>query len=59
MELAQQISGDVPGSQAFLGSLQDATTELWQRLSSDEQEEYAETAKDWSENAPPNHIQAR
>ena len=59
MELAQELSGCAPGSQEFLGSLQPATTHLWNELSTEEQESYAETARDWSENAPPNHIQSR
>ena len=59
MDLAQEISGGTPGSQAFLGSLQPATTRLWNELSIEEQEQYGETARDWSENAPPNHIQSR
>jgi hypothetical protein len=59
MELAQQISRTAPGTQEFLGSLQPATTRLWNELSAEEQERYAETARDWSDNAPPNHIQSR
>ncbi|KAF8262889.1 hypothetical protein EI94DRAFT_1808105 [Lactarius quietus] len=49
MELTQQISGGVPGSQAFLGALQDATTQLWKELPAEEQECYAELAKEWSD----------
>ena len=59
MELAKQISGSAPGTQEFLGSLQPATTHLWNELSAEEQEGYAETARDWSENTPPNYIQSR
>jgi len=58
-ELTQQISGGVPGSQAFLGALQDATTQLWKTLSSEEQEKYRELAKVWSNDRPPKHIQAK
>jgi hypothetical protein len=59
MALAQEMSGGAPGSQAFLGTLQDATTRLWKKLSIEEEERYAEVAKDWSENAPPKGIQAK
>jgi hypothetical protein len=37
MELAQEMSGGAPGSQAFLGALQDATTRLWKKLSIEEE----------------------
>jgi len=53
------LSGGAPGSQAFLGALQDATTSLWKKLSSEEQEPYAEIAKEWSEDRPPRDIQAK
>jgi hypothetical protein len=56
---AEEMSGALPGSQAFLGSLQDATTKLWTRLPSEEQDVFASLAKKWSEEAPPPHIQAR
>ena len=59
MEHAQDISGGVPGSQAFLGALQDAITQFWNELSTDDVEKYEEMARDWSENAPPHHIQSR
>jgi hypothetical protein len=59
MELAQEMSGGVPGSKAFLGALQDATTQLWKDLSTEEQGDYAEIAKEWSDNSPPKDIQAR
>jgi hypothetical protein len=53
----RQISGDTPGSQAYLGALQDATTHLWKELACDEQEKYAQLAKEWSDDKPPKHIQ--
>lgn len=59
MKEAAVMSGARPGSQAFLGSLQDATSKLWKELSDKDQEEYAETASEWSDNAPPPKIQAR
>lgn len=59
MKKAEQMSGSKPGSQAFLGALQDATTKLWKRLSAEDQAEYAVLAKEWSEDAPPPKIQAR
>jgi hypothetical protein len=59
MELAQEMSGGAPGSQAFLGALQDATTQLWKKVSIEEQERFAEIAQDWSENGPPKGIQAK
>jgi hypothetical protein len=37
---AEDMSGAPPGSQAFLGSLQDATTKLWKRLSEADQQIY-------------------
>src|SRR6266571_3848984 len=58
-QLAQELSGGAPGSQAFLGSLQDATTQLWKRLTIEEQDSYGDIAKDWSNNVPPRGIQAR
>ncbi|KAH9035919.1 hypothetical protein EDB85DRAFT_1889093 [Lactarius pseudohatsudake] len=58
-KLAQRMSGGNPGSQAFLGALQDATTSLWKKLSIEEQEQYAEIAKEWSEDRPPRDIQAK
>jgi hypothetical protein len=59
MELAQEMSGCAPGTPKFLSSLQVATTHLWDDLSVEDQEHYAEMARDWSENAPPDHIQSR
>ena len=56
---AEEMSGSPPGSQAFLGCLQDATTRLWKMLSEDEQDLYARLARKWSGNAPPPDIQAR
>ena len=59
MAHAQDISGGAPGSQAFLGALQDATTHFWNDLSTDDVEMYEDMVRDWSENAPPHHIQSR
>jgi len=56
---AEEMSGAPPGSQAFLGSLQDATTRLWARLLLEEQDVFTRLAKKWSEEAPPPDIQAR
>jgi hypothetical protein len=58
-ELTKKMSGGAPGSQAFLGALQDATTSLWKKLSDEEQEQYADIAKEWSEDRPPKQIQAK
>jgi len=57
--LAQEMSGAAPGSQAYLGALQNATTHFWKDLSEEEQDEYEDMARDWSENGPPSHIQTR
>ena len=57
--LTGQISGGVPGSQAYLGALQNATTQLWKKLSTKEQEFYVDLAKEWSDRKPPKHIQAK
>ncbi|KAH8982114.1 hypothetical protein EDB86DRAFT_3086427 [Lactarius hatsudake] len=59
MELAKKMSGGIPGSQAFLGALQDAMTSLWRKLSSEGQEPYVEIAKEWSEDKPPRDVQAK
>ncbi|KAH8993208.1 hypothetical protein EDB86DRAFT_2830155 [Lactarius hatsudake] len=59
MRLAKEVSGGAPGSQEFLGALQDATTQLWKDLPIEEQERYAHIAKEWSENALPKGIQAK
>ncbi|KAI9428746.1 hypothetical protein BJY52DRAFT_1200808 [Lactarius psammicola] len=55
----EQMSGAHPGSQAFLGSLQDATTKIWSTLSAEDQQRYSNLATRWSDDAPPPHIQAR
>lgn len=57
--LTGQISRGVPGSQAYLGALQDVTTQLWKKLSPERQEFYADLAKEWSDEKPPRHIQAK
>jgi hypothetical protein len=59
MDLTQKMSGGAPGSQAFLGALQDATTRLWKELPSEEQERYADIGKEWSDDRPPKDIQAK
>lgn len=59
MAHAQDMSGGTPGSQAFLGALQDAITLFWNDLSTDDVDMYEEMARDWSENGPPHHIQSR
>ncbi|KAH9069394.1 hypothetical protein EDB83DRAFT_2314420 [Lactarius deliciosus] len=59
LELAKEESGTEPGHSAFLGALQDATTTLWNELSVEDQEEYVNAAKEWSEKTPPKHIQSR
>jgi hypothetical protein len=59
MELTQKRSGGFPGSQAFLGALQDVTTDLWITLSDEEQDAYAAMAKKWSEDRPPKEVQAK
>ena len=56
---AQKMAGAPPGSQAFLGCLQDATTKLWKRLPPGNQQVYANLAKKWSDEFPPPNIQAR
>ena len=58
-ELTGLISRGVSGSQVYLGSLQNVTTELWSRLSAEEQESYADLAREWSNRQPPKHIQAK
>lgn len=57
--LAQDWSGGAPGSQEFMGALQKATTSLWNEVSPEEKERYAEMAKDWTRNGPPRFIQAK
>jgi hypothetical protein len=59
LRLATEVSGTEPGHPGFLGAFQDALTTLWNELSPDDQEEYAQAAKEWSEDAPPSHIQSR
>ncbi|KAH8982338.1 hypothetical protein EDB86DRAFT_3086166 [Lactarius hatsudake] len=59
LELAKDVSGTEPGHSGFLGALQDATTALWNELSAEDQEEYVNAAKEWSEKTPPKHIQSR
>jgi hypothetical protein len=56
---AEDMSGAPPGSQAFLGSLQDATTKLWGRLSAADQQSFSNLARKWSEEAPPPNVQSR
>ena len=58
-ELMGHISIGVPGSWVYLGSLQNVTTELWNRLSTEKQDSYANLAKEWSDRQPPKHIQAK
>ena len=58
-QLTGQISGGAPGSRAYLRALQNATTQLWKKLSAEEQQSYADLAKEWSEKQPPRHIQAK
>ena len=55
----EMVSGDKPGSPAFLGALQDVITHFWKMLSDEEIARYQATAKDWSLNGPPSHVQAR
>ncbi|KAF8261343.1 hypothetical protein EI94DRAFT_1705592 [Lactarius quietus] len=59
LELARETSGMDPGAPGFLGALQDATTVLWNTLDADDQEDYAQAAKEWSQDAPPTHVQSR
>jgi hypothetical protein len=56
---AEKMSGAPPGSRAFLGCLQDATTKLWNSRSDEEQQMYVRLSNKWSEEAPPPDIQAR
>ncbi|KAH9163430.1 hypothetical protein EDB89DRAFT_1912659 [Lactarius sanguifluus] len=50
--------GREPGHPAFLGALQDATTALWNEVSPEDQEEYVNATKEWSEKTPPKHVQS-
>ncbi|KAH9000688.1 hypothetical protein EDB86DRAFT_3075150 [Lactarius hatsudake] len=59
MKLTEDMSGAAPGTQDFLASIQDATTELWKKLSVEEQERFAQTAQEWSDHGPPKGIQAK
>ncbi|KAI9447519.1 hypothetical protein H4582DRAFT_2051264 [Lactarius indigo] len=59
LRLAKETSGTELGSPAFIGALQDATTALWNELSIEDQEEYQESAREWSEKTPPKNIQSR
>ncbi|KAI9443892.1 hypothetical protein H4582DRAFT_2053660 [Lactarius indigo] len=59
LRLAKETSGTEPGSPAFIGALQDATTALWNELSIEDQEEYQDSAREWSEKTPPKNIQSR
>jgi hypothetical protein len=56
---AAQVSGHAPGTQAFLGALQDAITHFWNELSEEEVDEYEDKAAEWSALAPPCDIQAK
>ena len=53
---AIEASGLKPGALAFLGALQDATTALWKNTAEDDQGDYVEAAKEWSEKSPLPHI---
>ena len=55
----EEMSGSPPGSQAFLGCLQDATTKLWKRLTPGVQQVYVSLSRKWSDEFPPPNIQAR
>jgi hypothetical protein len=59
MTEAEKLSGSPPGSQAFFGSLQNATTKLWKCLPDEEQQVYVRLANKWSGEPPPANIQAR
>ncbi|KAH9009125.1 hypothetical protein EDB84DRAFT_1571484 [Lactarius hengduanensis] len=59
MKLAEDMSRAAPGTETFFGSIQDATTELWKKLPVEEQERFAQTAEEWSDNGPPKGIQAK
>ena len=59
MKKVEELSGSLPGSSAFLACLQDATTQLWNKLSDNNQDLYFCLAKKWWEEGPPPDIQAR
>lgn len=56
---ARQVSGGAPGSEAFLGELQNTITHFWNELSDAEIDEYEDKAAEWTVNVPPPHIQRR
>ena len=55
----KEVSGNEPGHPGFLGALQDATTSLWDALSSEVQDDYVQATKEWSADSLPWHIQSR
>ncbi|KAN0135967.1 hypothetical protein V8E53_006128 [Lactarius tabidus] len=57
MTEAEEMSGNLPGSRVFMGSLQDTTTKLWKNISDEERLVYVKLAKKWSDEPPPPHIQ--
>jgi hypothetical protein len=59
LQLTEEVSGTEAGHPAFLGALQDATTTLWNELSHEDQKDYVQAAKEWSEETPPRYIQSR
>ncbi|KAH9047244.1 hypothetical protein EDB84DRAFT_1435042 [Lactarius hengduanensis] len=59
LELAKESSGKQLGDPAFLGALQDATTALWNEVSPEDQVDYVDSAREWSEKTPPKYIQSR
>ena len=56
---AKQDSHLNPGHSQFLGALQRATTALWAAVDLEDKEDYVQAAVEWSEQAPPSHIQSR
>ena len=58
LELARETSGFDPGALGFWGALQDVTTVLWNALPTDDQADYTQAAKEWSEDTPPSHVQS-
>jgi hypothetical protein len=59
MTEVEKLSGSPPGSWAFFGSLQNATTKLWKCLPDEEQQVYVRLANKWLGEPPPANIQAR
>ena len=59
LQLARETSGLDLGASGFWGALQDATTVLWNALPADDQADYTQAAKEWSEDTPPSHVQSR